>query len=127
MNHDSLRQRLHCRHPQHGEDDRRRRRLGQRRAAKLLRAEILLAQGLYVFPINPGHAGKEILGRMVYAQLADMPEPIDMVDIFRASTPRRASSTRRWRSSRCPKVIWMQLGVRNDEAAARPKQPASRW
>lgn len=42
----------------------------------------LLAKGYTVFPINPGHAGKEILGRMTYARLADVPEPIDMVDIF---------------------------------------------
>ena len=44
----------------------------------------MLAKGFSVFPINPGHAGKEILGRLTYARLADIPEPIDMVDIFRA-------------------------------------------
>ena len=45
----------------------------------------LLNKGFLVFPVNPGHAGKEILGRMTYARLSDIPEPIDMVDIFRAS------------------------------------------
>ena len=54
----------------------------------------LLAKGFSVFPINPGQAGKEILGRMVYASLADLPGPVDMVDIF--APPRRcpALSTR---------------------------------
>src|SRR6187200_2495262 len=45
----------------------------------------LIDKGFTVFPINPGHAGREILGRMTYAKLADVPEPVDMVDIFRAS------------------------------------------
>ena len=45
----------------------------------------LLGKGFLVFPINPGQAGKEILGRTVYARLADLPEPVDMVDVFRAS------------------------------------------
>src|SRR5690606_17434749 len=46
----------------------------------------LIDKGYTVFPINPGHAGKEILGRTAYARLADVPEPVDMVDIFRASS-----------------------------------------
>ena len=45
----------------------------------------LIDKGYAVFPINPGHAGREILGRTVYARLADVPEAVDMVDIFRAS------------------------------------------
>ncbi len=48
----------------------------------------LIDKGFTVFPINPGQAGKEILGRMTYAKLADVPEPIDMVDIFRGSERR---------------------------------------
>ena len=44
----------------------------------------LIDKGYTVFPINPGHAGKEILGRTAYARLADVPVPIDMVAIFRA-------------------------------------------
>jgi catechol 2,3-dioxygenase-like lactoylglutathione lyase family enzyme len=43
----------------------------------------LLAKGFDVYPINPGHDGKEILGRKVFARLADVPVPIDMVDVFR--------------------------------------------
>ena len=79
----------------------------------------LLAKGFSVFPINPGHAGKEILGRTVYARLADLPEPIDMVDIFRGSAAVPGVIEEILRLDPLPKVVWMQLGVRNDEAAAR--------
>jgi uncharacterized protein len=79
----------------------------------------LIDKGFTVFPINPGHAGKEILGRMTYAKLADIPEPIDMVDIFRASSavPRIVDEV--LALTPLPKVIWMQLTVRHDEAAAK--------
>ena len=79
----------------------------------------LLAKGFSVFPINPGQAGKEILGRMTYARLADIPEPIDMVDIFRAATAVPGIVDEVLRLDPLPKVLWMQLGVRHDEAAAR--------
>jgi predicted CoA-binding protein len=79
----------------------------------------LLAKGYQVFPINPGQAGKEILGRMTYARLADIPEPIDMVDIFRAPAAVPGIADEALRLDPLPKVIWMQLGVRHDEAAAR--------
>ena len=79
----------------------------------------LLAKGFSVFPINPGRAGKQILGRMTYARLADVPEPIDMVDIFRAATAVPGIVDEVLRLDPLPKVIWMQLGVRHDEAAAR--------
>ncbi len=79
----------------------------------------LLAKGFSVFPINPGQAGKEILGRMTYASLADLPEPVDMVDIFRASTAVPGILNEILKLDPLPKVIWMQLGVRDDEAAAR--------
>ena len=45
----------------------------------------LQERGYRMIPVNPGQAGKEILGQKVYAKLADIPEPVDMVDIFRAS------------------------------------------
>src|SRR5918993_2886283 len=45
----------------------------------------LLDKGYRVFPVNPGHVGRTILDRMVYRRLADIPEPIDMVDVFRSS------------------------------------------
>jgi uncharacterized protein len=79
----------------------------------------LLAKGYEVFPINPGQAGKEILGRMTYASLADLPMPVDMVDIFRASTAVPKIMNEIMAMSPLPKVVWMQLGVRDDAAAAR--------
>ena len=79
----------------------------------------LLAKGFSVFPINPGHAGKEILGRTVYASLADLPQPVDMVDIFRASSAVPGIVDQVLKLDPLPKVVWMQLGVRNDEVAAR--------
>ncbi len=79
----------------------------------------MLAKGFDVYPINPGHAGNEILGRMTYARLADVPTAIDMVDIFRASEAAGGIVDEALALVPLPKVIWMQLGVRNDEAAAR--------
>jgi predicted CoA-binding protein len=78
----------------------------------------LLERGYNMIPVNPGQAGKEILGRKVYARLADVPEPIDMVDVFRAAqyAPQIVAEALSLKSR--PPVIWMQLGVRNDEAAA---------
>ena len=70
-----------------------------------------------VYPVNPGHAGKEIRGAKVYASLADIPDPIDMVDIFRASDAVMGVVEEALRLQPRPKVIWMQLGVRNDKAA----------
>lgn len=82
-------------------------------------AKYLIDKGYAVFPINPGHAGKEILGRMTYARLADVPEPIDMVDIFRASDAVPGIVDEALALEPKPKVIWMQLTVRHDEAAAK--------
>ena len=75
----------------------------------------LQTKGFRIIPVNPGAAGQELLGETVYANLKDIPEPIEMVDIFQ-------------RSDRVPpivddaieigaKIVWMQLTVRNDEAA----------
>lgn len=82
-------------------------------------AKYLIDKGYTVFPINPGHAGKEILGRMTYARLADVPEPIDMVDIFRASDAVPGIVDEALVLEPKPKVIWMQLTVRHDGAAAK--------
>lgn len=79
----------------------------------------LIDKGYTVFPINPGHAGKEILGRMTYARLADVPQAVDMVDIFRASDAVPPIVDDALALDPLPKVIWTQLGVRNDEAAAK--------
>jgi len=78
----------------------------------------LLERGYNMIPINPGHAGEDLLGRRVYARLADVPEPIDMVDIFRSSQHALPIVQEALALKPRPQVIWMQLGVRNDEAAA---------
>ena len=79
----------------------------------------LIDKGYEVFPVNPGTAGKEILGRMVYGNLKDIPVPIDMVDIFRNSAAAGPVVDEALSLDPLPRVIWMQLTVRNDEAAAR--------
>jgi predicted CoA-binding protein len=79
----------------------------------------LLERGYHMIPVNPGHAGKEILGQKVYARLADIPEPVDMVEIFRASPFAPAVVDEALALSPRPRVIWMQLSVRHDEAAAK--------
>jgi uncharacterized protein len=78
----------------------------------------LLERGYKMIPINPGHAGHDLLGRRIYARLADVPEQIDMVDIFRASQYALPIVQEALALNPRPQVIWMQLGVRNDEAAA---------
>jgi len=79
----------------------------------------LLERGYHMIPVNPGQAGKEILGQKVYARLADIPEPVDMVDIFRASQHVMPIVEEAVTLKPKPQVIWMQLTVRNDEAAKR--------
>jgi predicted CoA-binding protein len=79
----------------------------------------LLERGYRMIPVNPGHAGKEILGQKVYARLTDIPEPVDMVDIFRAAQFAPGVADEALQMTPKPSVIWMQLTVRNDEAAAR--------
>jgi predicted CoA-binding protein len=77
----------------------------------------LLERGYRMIPINPGHAGKEVLGQKVYARLSEVPEPIDMVDIFRGSEHVLPIVQEALTLTPRPSVIWMQLTVRNDEAA----------
>ena len=78
----------------------------------------LLERGYNMIPVNPGHAGEEMLGQRIYARLADIPEPVDMVDIFRASQYALPIVQEALALKPRPQVIWMQLGVRNDDAAA---------
>jgi predicted CoA-binding protein len=79
----------------------------------------LLAKGYVVHPINPGMAGKTILGQAVYASLKDAPAPVDMVDIFRTSdaAPEIVREALAEKDRLGIKTIWMQLGVINEEAA----------
>ena len=79
----------------------------------------LLNKGFNVYPVNPKEAGKDILGTKFYARLADIPVPLDMVDIFRASDAVPGIVDEVLKLDPLPKVIWMQLTVRHDEAAAR--------
>jgi predicted CoA-binding protein len=77
----------------------------------------LLERGYRTIPVNPGQAGTELLGQKFYARLADIPEPVDMVDIFRNSEAALGVVREALALKPLPQVIWMQLGVRNDEAA----------
>jgi hypothetical protein len=79
----------------------------------------LLERGYRMIPVNPGHAGKEILGQKVYSKLADIPGPVDLVDIFRASQFASGVVDEALALKPRPAVIWMQLSVRNDAAAAK--------
>ena len=77
----------------------------------------LLERGYHMIPVNPGQAGHDILGQKVYAKLADIPEPVDMVDIFRAPQHAPQIVQEALAMNPRPRVVWMQLGIRNDEAA----------
>src|SRR5437899_7290867 len=77
----------------------------------------LMERGYRMIPVNPGQAGKSILGQKVYARLSDIPELVDMVDIFRASEHVLPVVKEAVALRPKPQVIWMQLAVRNDEAA----------
>lgn len=79
----------------------------------------LIERGYRMIPVNPGHAGKEILGQQVYAKLANIPEPVDMVDIFRSSQFAMGIVDEALGMTPRPRVIWMQLTVRDDVAAAK--------
>jgi predicted CoA-binding protein len=79
----------------------------------------LLDKGYDVIPVNPGLAGQTLLGQTVYAALKDIPKPVDMVDIFRNSEAAGPITDEALSLSPRPKVIWMQLSVRNDDAASR--------
>jgi predicted CoA-binding protein len=77
----------------------------------------LQKKGYRVIPVNPRYAGAEILGEPVYASLADLPEPPDMVQVFRRAeeAPQVADEA----IAAGAKVLWLQLGIRNAAAAAK--------
>ena len=79
----------------------------------------LLAKGYAVHPINPGMAGKKVLGRTVYSSLKDVPAPVDMVDIFRAAdaAPAIVREAIAEKDRLGIKTVWMQLGIVSEEAA----------
>jgi len=77
----------------------------------------LSERGYDMIPVNPGHVGKALVGKPFVGSLADITRPVDMVDIFRASDRAAEVVDQALALSPLPKVIWMQLGVRNDAAA----------
>jgi predicted CoA-binding protein len=79
----------------------------------------LAERGYKVFPVNPGQGGSEIAGFTAYAKLADIPESLDMVDVFRSADAVPGILDEALALAHRPRVFWMQLGVQNEEAAAR--------
>lgn len=82
-------------------------------------AEFLQAKGYRIIPVNPGLAGQELLGEVVYADLASIPAdvPVDMVDIFRRSEAVPEVVEEALAHLPALRVIWMQLGVMHEGAA----------
>jgi uncharacterized protein len=81
----------------------------------------LIAKGFETYPVNPGQAGGQICGRPVSARLADVPVAIDMVDVFRESSAAGGVVDEALKLVSPPRVIWMQIGVINEEAAKRAR------
>ncbi|WP_265499398.1 CoA-binding protein [Paracoccus beibuensis] len=86
-------------------------------------ARFLQAQGLRIIPVNPGHAGKEILGETVYATLSEIPVDarVEMVDVFRRSEA-VAGIVDEALALPNLQVIWTQLGIRDDAAADKARR-----
>jgi uncharacterized protein len=79
----------------------------------------LAQRGYDMIPVNPGHVGKELIGKPFVGSLADIGRPFDMVDIFRNSSHIMPVVDEALKLPTPPKVIWMQLGARDDAAAAK--------
>ncbi len=79
----------------------------------------LAERGYDMVPVNPGQLGKSLLGKPFVGSLRDLGRPVDMIDIFRSSQHVMPLVEEALTLSPLPKVIWMQLGARNDEAAAK--------
>ena len=83
-------------------------------------SKLLMSKGHRVHPVNPGFAGKEILGRPVSPNLASVPEPIDMVDVFRRSEflDEIIRSAVALKDEKSLRAIWLQLGLTHPVAEA---------
>jgi predicted CoA-binding protein len=81
----------------------------------------LQGKGYKVIPVNPGLSGQEVNGEKVYASLADIPEPVDMIDIFRAADAVPGIVEEALALDPRPTVIWMQMGIIHEEAAAKAR------
>lgn len=89
----------------------------------------LKARGIRVIPVNPGLAGQSFLGETAVASLSDIPADaqVDMIDIFRRAEEINAIVGEAITVLPHLRTVWMQLGLRNPEAAARPKPPGWKW
>jgi uncharacterized protein len=85
-------------------------------------AKYLASKGFEIIPVNPGQSGRLIAGAQTARSLADIRRPVDMVDIFRNSNAVMATVREAIAMDPPPKVIWMQLGIRNDAAALLAEQ-----
>jgi predicted CoA-binding protein len=83
--------------------------------------QYLMGKGYDILPINPGIAGKQILGRTVYASLKDVPAPVDMVDVFRNidAVPGILDEVLAEKDRLGIKTFWLQLGIVHEDAAAK--------
>jgi predicted CoA-binding protein len=81
----------------------------------------LIARGFHVVGVNPGLTGKQIGGAPVYAHLADVPGPIAIVDVFRNSEAAGETIDEALALPVLPRAIWLQLGVVNEDGAARAR------
>ena len=79
----------------------------------------LVQRGYDMIPVNPGHVGKSLLGRPFVSSLTAIGRPLDMIDIFRSSAHIMPVVDEALILEPLPKVIWMQLGARDDDAAAK--------
>ncbi|WP_339324157.1 CoA-binding protein [Paenibacillus sp. FSL W8-0194] len=79
-------------------------------------AEAMQNRGYRIIPVNPNAAGRQILGETCYASLKDIPEPVDIVNVFRRSE--YCADVAREAAEIHANVLWLQLGIVSDEAAA---------
>lgn len=84
--------------------------------------KFLLGRGYEVIPVNPGQTGKTLHGQLVYGRLADIPRPIDMVDVFRAADALPEIVTEAASLTPRPAVLWGQLEVVHEGAAAEARK-----
>ncbi|WP_439272657.1 CoA-binding protein [Pseudochrobactrum sp. HB0163] len=84
--------------------------------------QYLLAHGYQVIPVNPGQAGKKILGQAVYASLSDIPQKIDMVDVFRTSEAVPAIVDEILTLPHRPDILWLQLEISHPVAEAKARE-----
>jgi len=81
--------------------------------------EYLAGQGYQILPVNPAYVGRQLWGRAVVATLAELDTPVDIVDVFRRpdKIPEHLDDILAMQPR--PKLVWLQLGIRNDQAARR--------